>query len=114
MILTTLLVAAGVIAGIGIVATFWNNIVSFLKAATEKIKKLVAGIVYGCKVFIQKMSEGFKEISRHYSKVQEHWEETIVTKTVPESEVPPEIRKRAESYEEVDITDELEMQLENA
>lgn len=65
-------------------------------------------------MFIEKMSDGVKEISRHYSKVADHWEETIVTTRVSESEVPPEILKRAQQYEEMDITDELEMQLENA
>lgn len=114
MILTGVLIAVGVIAGIGIAATFWNDMVSFLKSAIEKVKNLVSGVVYGCKVFIKKISDGFKEISRHYSKVEQHWEETTITRTVPESEVPPEILKRAESDKELDITDELEMQLESA
>ena len=114
MILTALLFAAGVIAGAGILATFWNDIRNFLKSAVEKVRSIVSGVVYGCKVFIKKLSEGVKEISRHSSKVEQHWEETTVTRTVPESEVPPEILKRAESSNEVDVTDELEMQLESA
>ena len=52
-----------------------------------------------------------KEISRHYSRVDQHWEETTITRIVSESEVPPEILERARANEELDITDELEMQL---
>jgi len=111
MILTAI-IATVVIAGI--VGTFWQDIVGFLKSTIEKVKQMVAGIVYGCKVFVKKVSDGIKEISRHYSKVDQHWEETTVTRTVPASEVPPEIRKRAEYNEELDITDDLEMKLESA
>ena len=75
---------------------------------------LFSGIVYGCRVFVKKIHEGVKEISRHYSKVDQHWEETTVTRVVSESEVPSEILERARANEELDITDELEMQLESA
>ena len=95
MILTALLWGAGILAGVGIVAAFWNDIVKFLKKAVEKVRQLVEGVVYGCKVFVKKMREGMKEISRHYSKVDQHWEETTVTKVISESEVPPEILERA-------------------
>ena len=108
MILTALLWGAGILAGVGIVAAFWNDIVKFLKKAVEKVRRLVEGVVYGCKVFVKKMREAVKEISRHYSK------ETTVTKVISESEVPPEILERARANEELDITDELEMQLESA
>lgn len=114
MILTALLWGAGILAGVGIVAAFWNDIVKFLKKAVEKVRRLVEGVVYGCKVFVKKMREGVKEISRHYFKVDQHWEETTVTKVISESEVPPEILERARANEELDITDELEMQLESA
>ena len=88
MILTALLWGAGILAGVGIVAAFWNDIVKFLKKAVEKVRRLVEGVVYGCKVFVKKMREAVKEISRHYSKVDQHWEETTVTKVISESEVP--------------------------
>ena len=111
MILTTLLAGAAIIAGVGIVAAFWNDLLNFLKKAIQKVRKIVDGIVYGCKVFIKKMREGVKEISRHYSKVDQHWEETTITKVISESEVPPEILERARTNRELDITEELEMQL---
>ena len=76
MILTSLICGAAIIAGIGIIAAFWNDLISFLKKALQKVQQLVEGIVYGCKVFVKKLQEGVKEISRHYSKVDQHWQET--------------------------------------
>lgn len=114
MILTTLLFGAAVIAGIGIVAAFWNDLVNFLKKAVNKVRQIIQGIVYGFKVFVKKLREGVKEISRHYSKVDQHWEETTITKTIPESEVPPEILERAGVNTELDITEELELELQSA
>jgi len=112
MILTSVILGAVLTAGvIGIVATFWNDIIAFLKNAVEKVKQVVAGVVYGCKVFVKKLSEGVREISRHYSKVDGYWQETTVTKTISEREVPPEILERAKNQEELDITNELELQL---
>lgn len=111
MILIPLLLGAALI---GIVASFWKDLVSFLRQAVEKVRQLVSGVVYGCKVFIKKIYEGIKEISRHYSKVDQHWEETTITRVVSESEVPSDILEKAKACEELDITDELEMQLESA
>ena len=64
MILTSLICGAAIIAGIGIIAAFWNDLVNFLKKALQKVQQLVEGIVYGCKVFVKKLQEGVKEISR--------------------------------------------------
>lgn len=108
------LILGATLVGVGILAAFWNDIVGFLKKAINKVQQIVSGIVYGSKVLLKKMQEGIKEISRHYSKVDQHWEETTITRTVPESEVPPEFVARAKANEEVDITDELEMQLQTA
>lgn len=114
MILTSIILGAVLTAGvIGIAATFWNDIISFLKIAINKVKQMVEGVIYGCKVFLKKLQEGVKEISRHYSKVDGHWQETIVTKTISESEVPPEILARVNTSEEIDISNELELQLAN-
>ena len=111
MILTALLIAAGIIAGVGIISVFWNDIVSWLKRAINKVGEIVSGIVYGAKVFIKKISDGIKEISKHYSKQGTVWQETIVTKIISENDVPREILQHAEFQKELDITDELEQQL---
>lgn len=113
MILTTLLFGAAIIAGVGLVARFWNDITDWLKRAVNKVKSIVNGIVYGVTVFIRKTKEGIKEISKHYSKEQTQWTETVTTRTIPESEVPEEIRNKASLSKDTDITKELEMQLQN-
>lgn len=108
LILGTVLAGGAVV---GIVAAFWDNIKKFLRKAVEKVRSVIRGVLYGCKVFLKKTGEAVKEISRHYSKVDGQWEETTVIKTVSESEVPKEFLERAREQEELDITDECEMQL---
>ena len=114
LIASKLILGAVLVGAVGIVAAFWKDLVDFLKKAIRKVEQLVDGILYDSKVFLRKLREGAKEISRHYSKVDGHWQETTVTKTVSESQVPPEILERARESEELDITEELEMQLESA
>lgn len=113
MILTALLATAGVIAGVSLIARFWNNITEWIKKATQKVIEVVQTAVLGFKVFIKKLAEGFKEISKHYSKNGVKWQETIVTREIPIDEVPDEILEKA-GYNETDITDEYEMALRNA
>ncbi len=114
MLLSTLLIGAAVIAGAGLIAAFWSDIRDWMVRALNKVQELVQGVVAGAKILLQKVSEGFKEISRNYSKVGEYWKETTVTRTVPASEVPPEIRAKVVGYEVTDLTDEMEAQLEMA
>ena len=111
MLLVGLILGAAVI--VGALAGFWNDIVDWLKRAINKVKEVIQHVVYGTKVFVKKFKEAIKEISKHYSQDEVgRWKETIVTREIPESEVPPEIRaKAAQRNEEVDITKELELQL---
>lgn len=114
MILTSLLTVGAVILGVGLLATFWNDMVSWLKRAVQKVKEVIGVVSYGFTVFVRKLREGLKEISKHYSKKQNKWQETIVTKEIDESEVPDEIKAKASMSRDVEITDELEMKLESA
>jgi hypothetical protein len=112
MILTSLLLGAALIAGGSLIATFWNDIVSWLKRGIQKVKEIVKVAVYGTKVFIRKTREAIEEISKHYSKDRSgRWNETIITREVSEHEVPAEIRQMAQRGRETDITHKLEMQL---
>lgn len=113
MILTTLLFGATVLLGAGLIATFWNNITEWLKKAVQKVKEIVNAVVVGAKIFIKKIGEGFKEISKHYSKKGIKWQETIVTKEISASEVPDEIKQKA-GLVETDITSDYELALQNA
>lgn len=104
------LIVTGIVAA-GVFAAFWNDIKKFLIKAIRKVEQIISGVVYGSKVFLKKLSEGFKEISRHYSQNNGVWEETTVTRTVSASEVPEEFRRRAAYANELDITDEFELAL---
>lgn len=113
MLLVGLILGATIIAGSGILVGFWNDMVDWLKRAINKVKEVIQHVVFGTKVFVKKIKEAIKEISKHYSKDEVgRWKETIVTREIPESEVPPEIiAKAAQMNQEVDITEELELQL---
>jgi hypothetical protein len=114
MILATLIAAAVGVATVGILSYFWDDIKNWLHYAINWVKRTVRGIVYGAKVFIRKMREAYEEISKTYHQDEnKKWHETTTTREVPESEVPPEIRAKARVYnQEVDITEELEKELE--
>ena len=113
MILTSILLGAAAIVGTGIIVSYWNNILDWVKRAINKVREVIKHVVYGTKVFIKKMNEAIKEISKHYSQDElGRWKETIVSREIPASEVPPEIRAKAmQMNQEVDITNELELQL---
>lgn len=115
MILVNLILGGIIVASLsGIFKIFWNDILNFMQRAILKVKQIVTGIVEGAKILIQKVREGIKEISRNYSKVDGHWEETTVTRTIPESQVPPDILAKAAYSEETDISNDMELVLENA
>lgn len=111
MIPIIVIAAATALVGGGLLIAFWNDLTEFLKKAAEKVKALVHGVLFGVKVLLKRIENGFQQIARHYSKVDNHWEETIVTKTVSESEVPADIRARVKSDVPLDLSDELEMAL---
>lgn len=111
MILSAIILGATLIAGATIVATFWNEITTWLRNTITKVKQMIDGVVYGAKVFVKKISEGIQEISKHYSKNGQKWTETISTREVSESEVPEDIRRKAYLNTETDITSEYEMVL---
>lgn len=64
MILTSLIVGGIIAAGvIGIIATFWDDILAFLKKALAKVKSIVKGIVYGAQVFMKKLVRKLRGIT---------------------------------------------------
>lgn len=114
MILTALLIGTGLLLGAGLLTAFWNDVVSWIKQAVQKVKEILGVVSYGFTVFVRKIEEGLKEISKHYTKKQNKWQETIITKQISESEVPAEIRAKASMYHDTEITKDLQMQLESA
>jgi hypothetical protein len=113
LILFTLLTAAASVVTIGILSAFWEDIKNWLHRIAQKVVKTIKAAVIGTKIFIKKMMEAFEEVARTYQQdTQGKWYETTTTKTVSESEVPPEIKAKAKILNrEVDITKELEKEL---
>lgn len=109
MITIAFLVGAAIVAA-GVVAKYWNSIKDWLIRGAKKVQEVISGVVYGVKVFAKKMREAYKEISRHYSQdKQGQWTETIVSRSIPTSEIPADILAKAPVNKEKDITSELEL-----
>lgn len=116
MILTTVILSAGLLVGAGLVVVFWNNIISYLKKLIDRIKTIVQGTLRGVKVFLRKTTDRVIQITKNYSKDMEKnkWYETVVKRELSENEIPREIRERLIMDDEFDITDELELTIANA
>jgi len=110
MIMLALLIG-GAIIGAGVIATYWNNIKDWIARAAKRVSEIITGVVYGVKLFAKKLGEFYQEISKHYSQdKQGNWEETIVTRKIPESEIPQDILDMANNSE-TDITHKMELEL---
>lgn len=95
---------------------FWKNIVNWIKQAADKIREVLNIAVEGTRTFILNTVEGLKNKSKYYSKnkTTKEWEETVYTKNVSESEVPPEILakvRKASMNTEVSTTEELRLEI---
>ena len=98
MIVTSLILGAVAIAGTGILAKFWNNIIDFLQKVIRKLQEKM--VVSGCKDFLKKLGDKFQNISKNYSQNEAgKWKETVVTYEMDEKEVPPEYREKASRLE---------------
>ena len=113
MIAITVILAlsAAVIIGLHI---FWQKIIEWIKKAVNKIKEVLGVVVQGTRTFIVKTKEGFKNKAKYYNenKITKEWEETVYTKNVDESEVPPEILAKVNVQKidvEVPTTEELQL-----
>lgn len=93
---------------------FWRNIVGWIKKAVKKIKEALGLMVDGTRTFILQTAQGLKNRSKYYYKNQatREWEEVVYTKSVEESEVPPEILakvRKTMAGTEVSTTEELKL-----
>lgn len=112
MIVTALLAAGAIVAGVGIIATFWNEIVAWLRRVLDKLKTMIQGSIEGFKIFFAKMEGSGKQIAKNYAKIGTKWKETIVEKTIQLDEIPEEYRQRMTAVNtEYEFTEELENQL---
>jgi hypothetical protein len=97
-----------------VAASFWKELVEWMRRVVEKVREVTAKAVAGVKIFVRKVSEAIKEIAKNYSQDEQgRWHETIVTRQISESVVPKDILEMVKrTRDEVDVTKELELQLE--
>ena len=107
MILTGIIIAAGLLG-----IAYWDKLRVWLVKALKEAKRMIKGALIGTKVFIQRMHRAYKEVAKMYSQDEkQQWHLTTTTRVVNESEVPEEIRRKAISSNEVDITKQFEKEL---
>lgn len=113
--LPILFLLGAAVIGVGLVATYWKNIVGFIKKVKTKIEEKLRKPILGCSVFIKKIGDKYQNRTKHYSKNElGKWKETIVSYEQNEEDVPEEYRKYATMDEEFDLTDEMAMHLKSA
>lgn len=116
-----ILVALAVGAAVGaVVVTFWDEIKKILKVAYKKVEeqivKLTKAALIGFTTYVKGGTalDGVKAAFKFYSKdAKGQFQETTVTKTISESELPPEIRAKLENNNGnlTDISKEMELAL---
>lgn len=109
MLLLGLLLAATVAVGV-VCAVFWDSIVGWLQRVANKLAEKIKKVVYGTKVLAMRKGGILKKISRNFVRNESEWEEYRIVKDILEDEIPDHIRDLEED-EEIDITEELELQL---
>lgn len=105
---------AGLVGG-AIIATFWKEIVGWIKKVYEKLPPSIKQNLQGAMAFLERIDNVLKNIMNYYSfnEQTQKWTETIVTKEVDDlNSIPEHIRKKLENSRKVDITDELQEKLE--
>lgn len=111
-----ILLAGLVVGGVALAVTFWDQIKKYLSLALKKVKEIIKAAVVGVAAYVQTNNwrEGIKAAYKFYSKNQEgQWQETVTTKTISESEIPEHIlRKLEKTTQPVDISKELELELQ--
>lgn len=111
-----ILIVAGLALAGAVVYTFWDEIKKYLKQAYEKIKEVLSATIVGVTTYLQTrdLVEGVKAAYKFYSKNKAgKWQETVLTKTISAQDVPEHIRRKLEATtDEVDVSDELELELQ--
>lgn len=108
-------IAVALITGavLGLLSVFWKDIATFLQKAINKVQEALHRSVEGSTIALQRTrgSEMITEISRHYSRVEQHWHETTIRREVPPSQIPKDILELVKG-EELDISERLQLELE--
>ena len=113
IIAVPLILGASVIVGATLAAKYWRKIVDFLKKVLTKLKQIIKGTIMGSAVFLKRIGDKFQNRTKHYSQNEQgKWKETIVCYEQDADEIPEKYREYAGFDQEVDLTEELQLQLE--
>ena len=94
------------------ISRFFSNFRNWILKTGEKVKQMIQGKLLGVRIYIKKFAEGIiRKMTSHFSKNGDVLEETVVTKKIPESEVPPEFVELANYNESTDLTDDFKKEL---
>ncbi len=113
IIAVPLILGATLIVGATLVAKYWRKMLDFLKTVLTKLKQLIKGTLMGSAVFLKKLGDKFQNRTKHYSQNEQgKWKETIVCYEQNADEIPEKYRDYAGFEQELDLTSELQLQLE--
>jgi tRNA G37 N-methylase Trm5 len=107
---------AGAALAIGALAIFWKEIKTWIDRVYLKLPPSVKDNLKGLMAFVEKIDSTFKNIMVYYSFREEtqKWTETTVSREVDPSTIPKNILQRINSKSKIDITQDLEKELEMA
>ena len=113
------LIAVAGLALAGLILTvFWKEIKDFIQASVKKIKTvIIPSAIVGFRTYLEtgSVARGLvKAMQKFYTQnTQGQWQETIVTRTISDKEVPASIKaKLNKSHTPVDISDEVQKELQ--
>lgn len=96
---------------------FFGKVVSFVKnECIPRLKQRFGEMLQGIKTWVVKLNGQYqeKEDGYAYDMANDQWTVNEVTRQIPASEVPSEIRERAMNQGKIDTTDRVAEELENA
>ena len=103
-------------AAIGVLALFWKEIKAWIDRIYQKLPESIQENLKGLMAFVQKIEDTVKNIIVYYSYREDtqQWTETTVSRVVDPSTVPKHILKKSTQMKKVDITNDLQKELELA
>lgn len=111
-----MILIAAISAAVSIALTaFWAMVRSFVMAAAEKIRQVLAGAAAeAVSLFVRRSVDGLKNVAYNYINQGGHYLEKVVTKKIQESDLPSDIKSRLYNSREneVDITDDFAHELQ--
>lgn len=111
------LITAALIATVFVaeIVSFWDEIISGLQRIVETVKTVIRGIFAGVKAFVEKVSGALREVTKSYSYVKSEDQWYMEQRSIPirSTEVPEEIKSQLYNSNIVDITDQLELEMES-